>query len=277
MNREITVGEATNALVFLNMNWNVIDANDIFKLCEDIVTLEKIKTVKICKTKAGERTNEIGACKDLKEYQSKTLQILKSSFVALVVFDSVQPAIKIYNELDSTELENSGMFFDIRFVDENIKTGEVTQTVTSCEGFVEKDYNKFKIEETPAENKRGKLLEKLFTSKNTNEKLLNELISISDNEEENEDIIEKKKLLFEEVEKEKDEVKIEIDKPVKEVTTQEKKSASSHVFDPLDSRFSMLYTDSDFTIDPTHPEYQKNNKLKDIMKEKRRRFEEKEM
>ncbi|KAF9762766.1 Pre-rRNA-processing protein esf1 [Nosema granulosis] len=265
MKKEADFGEPTQTVAFLNMNWNVVDASDIYKLCEDVVGSENIKEVKIVKTKFGEKQRDIGKFKDEKEFKTGKLEIIKQSYAALVSFSTKETALKVYSELDSTELENSGMFFDLRFVDSNIKTGEIVEQVESGENFVEKDYNKFEMEESKEEKQRKILLEKLFNSKSTDRGLLNQLISVSDNEDdaiEDETLEVKKKMLFEGDKKE--------EKPVKK---EDKPKDNAFVFDHLDPRFAQLYTDGDFTIDPTHPEYQKNNKLKNIINEKRKRFE----
>jgi hypothetical protein len=283
-------GDTQKRIACLEMNWNVLSVKEIFDIFSSFLHHSSPVCVKLCKTELGR--NKLG---DDNVYTNCEKSDIGKYYFAIAEFEDEQDAVCVYKACDGIEYENSGSFFDLRFVSEKFVVRNVCDEFPSTSASAKRKQN---VEHTAngiecdySDSESAEELKMLFEDDEIDYEKVAKLIEMSDDEEdaikpdyhnqkedsnenslpEDEDDFNsiyaksKKKKTFAVKEPEKKQVVIP--------KADQEDECSGFVFDPLDTRFGALFEDASFSIDPTHPEYTKKGNLKEIVNEKRKRYE----
>lgn len=291
---------ATKRLACVGLDWSRVSVKDVFKMFDSFLSHSSLTSVKLYKNKLGRE--KLGNCCTYTK-NKRTGRY----YLAVAEFRSIEDSVLIYETCDGNELENSGMFLDLRFISDDTVLGDACDEATSCESynekrFVSKSRDVLKDEDTDTDDLEAEIqalfeqkeidLDAVYKfvdmsddeeTKNTFKSLLTKTNSAdaspedrSDCEDSGSDFNEVYNLLLKKSSK-KNEKGFAAKEPKKNAVKIASCSASkdeykAFVFDPKDERFGVLFEDDDFAIDPTHPEYKKKGGMKDLLDEKRRRF-----
>ncbi|KAI5192504.1 hypothetical protein NEMIN01_2055 [Nematocida minor] len=291
-------GDVSTRLAVLNIDWESIGANEIYRVIKVFLSAENIKKVTIYKTKLGKRELEkeekegpavlkldedLGTTdSDIREYLKKKMKY----FYAVIEVDTEEKAKELYAAIDGLEIEDTHNYIDARFIpaDAPINDEVVEETTEMSKNIRKIPINplystkpQLKWDEDPV---RDRYLRDLF-DKDFDMDVANDLIDASDDEEKQAYY---KKIMMPETEetepenkpakkntKEKKEAKT-ADKAVDdedirmEVSNDSQEEESSEVVIlGEDDRFAKGNNNPDFTVDVTHPAYvakQKNKNKK---------------
>ncbi|KAF7683480.1 ESF1 like protein [Astathelohania contejeani] len=257
-NEEIKYGDSTDKLAILSLDWDRIRAVDILKMLSSVLeNPKKLKSVKIYQQEKQNGAKDESS--DDENYEC----------IAIAEFKSKKYAKKVYNECDGCVIGATNDTFDLRFIGPDYKTGKLIDEASDCEDY---DHRSMAIGSTSMINKskrRGEFLENLFRAEDIDLKIANNLIVLSD--EEDEEIKLEEEIKMEESKKKKKSKHKEKIKEMKKKSRSKENTIEN--FDPNDERFAEIYTNEDFIIDSTKEIVKRNKSLKSIIREKRKRYD----
>lgn len=273
-------GDSSTRLAFPNLKWNEITARLIFKSIVPFLTnTEDLISVTINQSKLNEE-----------------------ALIAVAHFKDIKTAEAIYIALDGVEIENTGCYFDPRFLHRETgeKISECTQEpedIVACDVFEEEDMDR--------KNKIMSLFDE--EDEEFNSDIINELVEMSNDENNKKDrntVLENVEVVTSEM---CDSSNSSNDKPknkkqkilehISELKNNEntKKNKESNTKQKIskfkkdkikknlgcdeknfelnldDERFKRVFIDEEFKVDVTHNLYKNNPSVKKVMREKRKR------
>ncbi|KAM0671900.1 hypothetical protein CWI42_040370 [Ordospora colligata] len=278
----------------LEMNWKILSVKNIFYAFSSFLHHSSPVCVKLCKTELGR--NVLG---DDDVYTNGDNTDIRKYYFAIIEFKDVQDAICVYKACDGIEYENSGTFFDLRFISEKFVVRNVcdefpsTGTGGCAKRRLNAVYTANGMECDYLDSESTEEMKMLFEDNEIDYEKVSMLIEMSEDEEDEikrDNYIQKEESNDDELLEDEDDFnsiytkskskkkKISVAKePGKKQVLIPKANqddeCTGFVFDPLDERFEALFKDDNFSIDPTHPEYKKKGGLKEIVNEKRKRYE----
>ncbi|KAJ3221403.1 pre-rRNA-processing protein esf1 [Clydaea vesicula] len=228
----IPLGDETNRIAAVNLDWDHIKAQDIFKLFHSFLQTKnsatgKIVSVKIYVSEFGKaklKEEEMGPPKEIFEDTNKLLvdddgadfdeaKLRKYQldrlkyYYSVTEFDSVNTAKEIYNICDGTEFESSGNFLDLRFIPDGTEFLEA-DVIDSCykeeKNYVQKDFQTKALQHTKVsltwdqdDFDRVKVTKRKFTKEDLKDMDFKSYVASSESEEEDEEgLREKYRSLF---------------------------------------------------------------------------------
>lgn len=194
----IALGHASKRLAFVNLDWDSIDAKDIYRIANGFAKAEEIVSVRLYKTKYGRAMIEqeeksgppIAFSKKNQDQQIREYLKNKMKYCyAVAEFASAEVAESVYEAIDGAEIDETRHAIDVRFVpDEKVIDDELVEETTQPSK-LNKKLSKNPLFHTKIhlaweeDTERERTFRDLFIKGDLDLDLAHELIDASDDEE----------------------------------------------------------------------------------------------
>ncbi|KAI5173231.1 hypothetical protein NEFER03_2183 [Nematocida sp. LUAm3] len=137
---DVPKGGATKRLSILNIDWDAVDAEELYRIVNTFADEQEIVHVSIYKTAFGKKVLEIeevegpNLSKDAETEEQSIRKYLREKmkyFYAVVEFTTEEAAKKVYEAIDELEIGETFNFLDLRFIPEEYQIlDEVEQRIS---------------------------------------------------------------------------------------------------------------------------------------------------